>query len=324
MSTILVTGASGFIGRHTTLKLVAAGHRVVALCRSDEAARAVVERLPEDLRHGVETRRGDVTQAATIEAALAGTDAILHLVAISRDFSGGKDLRRVNLDGTRNVIAAARAAGVRRLVHQSALGIVDDPDLAYASSKAKAERLVAESALDWTITKPSLVWGPGDGFFNVIARLGRLSPLVVPIPAGARSRFQPIWIRDVARILTTAFADPGTIGRSFELGGPRDWTYPDMVREVLRALNARRALVPVPMPLIRVVARSSELLRLPFPVSSDQLRQLRLDNVTSLDSVPAVFGFAPRDMADNLSYVRRSAREQDQRPMVADDELAAA
>jgi uncharacterized protein YbjT (DUF2867 family) len=120
-----------------------------------------------------------------------------------------------------------KAAGVRRLVHVGAMGVVDDPSLHYASSKAKAEALVAASGLEWTILKPSLQFGQGDGFFNIIADLARLSPGVIPVPGSGDSRFQPIHVGDVAKVAVAAFADPTTAGGAFELGGalldlPRD------------------------------------------------------------------------------------------------------
>jgi uncharacterized protein YbjT (DUF2867 family) len=311
MSTILVTGASGFVGRHTIPHLLDAGHRVVALVRSERAVADVRRRLNRADNEQTETRVGDVTRRETLPPALAGTDAVLHLAAIPRDFSAGAELRLVNTEGTRNLLVAAREAAVRRFVHQGALGIEDDPRLKYASSKVKAERLVADSGLDWTITKPSLIWGPGDGFFNLIADLARVSPLVLPIPAGARSRFQPIGIDDVARCISACFADGAQFGRSLEFGGPRYWTYPEMVREVLRALGAHRVLLPMPVPLIRLVAGGAELLRLPFPVATDQLAQLDLDNITGLDSVERTFGFQPADMGGRLGYLRLGRDEQE-------------
>ena len=188
----------------------------------------------------VEIRIGDVTRPDTLAPALAGVDAVVHLVAIPRDFNGGADLRLVNTEGTRAVVAAMRAAGVRRLVHMGAMGVEDDPTLHYASSKAKAEALVRESGLDWTILKPSLQFGEGDGFFNIIAGLVRLSPgrrpgpgrRLGPLPAdprrrrrgGRRSGRSPTRRRSAA---------------SFELGGPRYWTYREITREVLS--RARQA-----------------------------------------------------------------------------------
>jgi NADH dehydrogenase len=311
MATILVTGASGFVGSHIVPALLDAGHRVVALVRSPDAADRVLRRLTPQQADGLETRQGDVTRRDTLPGALGGVDTVLHLVAIPRDFSGGAELRLVNTEGTRNVVAAMREAGVRRLVHQGALGVTDDPNLHYASSKAKAEALVADSGLDWTILKPSILWGERDGFFNVIADLVRISPGLLPIPAGATSRYQPMWIGDLARIATRVVDDPATVARTYELGGPERLTYREMTEEVLRGMRSRRAILPMPQPLIRLVARSSELVRLPFPVASDQLRQLAFDNVTAPDSVERSFGFAPRPMAGGLDYLRRKRREQE-------------
>jgi len=310
VSSILVTGASGFVGGHVVPALLGAGHSVVALVRSRSAGETVLGRLPAADRANVELRTGDITRPPTLGPALAGVDAVVHLVAIPRDFSGGAEMRLVNTEGTRSVVLAMRQEGVGRLIHMGALGVVDDPSLHYASSKAKAEALVAESGLDWTIVKPSLQFGPGDGFFNIIARLVRLSPGIVPVPGDGSSRFQPIHAGDVARVVIAALADGTTIGETFELGGPRYWTYREITEEVLTALRKRRAVVPMPVALIRLVAGAAELIRLPFPVATDQLRQLRLDNIGQLDLVKSRFGFEPRTMAGALGYLTTQRRDQ--------------
>ena len=190
------------------------------------------------------------------------------------------------------------------------MGVEDDPTLHYASSKAKAEALVAASGLDWTILKPSLQFGQGDGFFNIIADLARLSPGVIPVPGDGQSRFQPIHGGDVAKVIVAAFADPSTVGGAFELGGPRYWTYREITREVLSAMDKRRVILPMPVPLIRLVAGSAEFLHIPFPVATDQLRQLRLDNIGPLDVIEPRFGFAPRPMEGALGYLRAKPRDQ--------------
>ncbi len=310
MSTILVTGASGFVGRHAVPALLAAGHQVVAMVRTPTAGEAVLGRLPAGRRVAIETRIGDVTQAETLPAVMAGIDAVLHLVAIPRDFDGGARLRHVNLDGTRAIIAAMQVAGVRRLIHMGAMGVVDDPNLHYASSKAKAEGLVRDSGLDWTILKPSLQFGEGDGFFNIVAGLVRTSPGFVPVPGDGNARFQPIHVDDVAEVVIRSLADPTTIAGAFELGGPRYWTYREITREVLAALGKRRLIVPVPVPLIGLVAGTAERLRIAFPVATDQLRQLRYDNIGPLDVIPTRFGFEPRTMEGALGYLRLKPRDQ--------------
>ncbi len=180
MSTIVVTGANGFVGSHMIPALIGAGHRVIAVVRDDDAGALVLRRLPADDRAAVEVRRGDVTKADTLAATMSGADAVLHLAAIPRDWDGGATLRLVNTEGTRNVLSAATGAGVRRFVHLGALGVKDEPDLHYGSSKVKAMNLVRESGLDWTILSPSLLFGPRDGFFNILADLVRMSPGIVP------------------------------------------------------------------------------------------------------------------------------------------------
>jgi uncharacterized protein YbjT (DUF2867 family) len=310
MSTVLVTGASGFVGSYAVPALLAADHRVVALVRSPDAGRVVLDRLPEADRARVELRTGDVTRPDTLPAALAGVDAVVHLVAIARDRRGGEELRLVNTEGTRTVVAAMRTAGVRRLVHMGAMGVSDDPQLHYASSKARAEALVAASDLDWTILKPSLLFGPGDGFFNIVADLVRMSPGIVPVPGDGKSRFQPISVVDLATVIARCLADDATIGARLELGGPRYWTYREITAEVLAALGKRRAIVPMPVVLIRLVAGTSEAIGLPFPVATDQLRQLKLDNIGALDVIGPRFGFEPRPMEGALGYLTAKARDQ--------------
>jgi uncharacterized protein YbjT (DUF2867 family) len=314
MSTILVTGASGFVGSHLVPVLLAAGHQVVALVRTPTAGETVVGRLPLARRADIEIRIGDVTRPDSLAPAMAGVDTVVHLAAIPRDFRGGADLRLVNTEGTRAVVAAMWKAGARRLVHMGAMGVADDPQLHYASSKAKADAIVRDSGLDWTILKPSLQFGEGDGFFNIIASLVRLSPGVVPVPGDGSARFQPIHSGDVAAVTVRVLADPTTIGEVFELGGPRYWTYREITREVLTALGKRRAILPMPVVLIRLVAGTAELAHIPFPVATDQLRQLRLDNIGPLGLIQTRFGFEPRPMEGALGYLRAKPRDQAVQP----------
>jgi NADH dehydrogenase len=315
MSTILVTGASGFVGSHLLPALIDAGHRVVGMTRNRASAERIKRRLTPAQRAQADTRLGDVTIPATFGPAIVGTDAIVHLAAIPRDYDGGASLRLVNTEGTRNVVAAARQAGIRRFVHQSALGTEDDPALHYASSKARAEAIVEDSGLDWTILRPSLLWGERDGFFNIVAGLVRYAPGIVPVPGRGTARFQPLWIGDLARIVVAALADPDqTVERAFDLGGPRYWTYREITRAVMQAMGRPGIIVPMPVPLISLVAGAAERVRLPFPAATDQLRQLRLDNIGPLDAVAANFGFEPTDMAGRLGYLRRRLHDQEPAP----------
>lgn len=317
MATILLTGASGFVGSHTLPALIDAGHHVRALVRTDAATAKVLARLTPRQQAGVSFAKGDVTEADTLPAAVRGTDVVVHLVAIARDWSGGKDLERINTGGTTNVLAAMQAEGIKRLIHLGAMGVKDDPNLHYSRSKARAEAAVAASGLEWTTLKPSLMWGERDGFFNVIASLVRTAPGVVPIPAGQRSRFQPLDVDDLARVIVQAVERPETTGHAFDLGGPEFWTYEQMVREVLTAMGARRAVLPMPLSLIKMVARTAEAIHLPFPVASDQLRQLASDNASELDVVQRDWAFTPRSMAGNLGYLKAKPPAQEPVPTPA-------
>ncbi|MGI9096188.1 MAG: complex I NDUFA9 subunit family protein [Candidatus Limnocylindrus sp.] len=310
MAKVLLTGASGFVGSHVLPALLDAGHEVVALCRSEKVGARVQARIERGVDR-LQVRVGDIGNVDSIAAAATGCDAIVHLVAIPRDWSGGRDLDRVNHLGTANVVAAAQRAGVRRFVHLGALGVEERAGLNYASSKARGERVVRESGLDYTIIKPSLIWGERDGFFNIVAALVRLPAPLVPVPGNGKSRFQPVWAGDVARAIVTVLADAkGSVGRAYELGGPRYWTYAEITREVARALNKRRLIIPMPVPLIGLVAGVSEAIRLPFPVATDQLRQLALDNIGALDAVERELGFVPVDMAGRLGYLQRKISRQ--------------
>ena len=311
MSTVLVTGANGFVGSHLVPALADAGHHVLALVRDDDGAALVQRRLTAGQRASVEMRRGDVTKPDSLPDALAGADAVLHLAAVPRDWDGGATLRLVNTEGTRNILVAAAAAGIRRFVHLGALGVIDDPTLHYGSSKAKAMALVRESGLDWTILSPSLLFGPRDGFFNILAGLVRMSPGIVPITGKGDARFQPLAIADLAKAAVLTLGDDATIGREYLLGGPRYWTYREIVEEVLRGMDKRRLLVPMPVAVIRLVAGASETIRLPFPVATDQLRQLKYDNTGPVDGVRTGFGFEPQPMEGALTYLRRKVKDQE-------------
>jgi NADH dehydrogenase len=275
---VLVTGATGFIGPHV----------VHALRSRDVAVRALVRdpaRAGRLAAWGVELVRGDVTDPSSLRAAAEGADAVIHLVAII--VGRPADFERVMAQGTRDLVAAAQEAGVRRFVLASALGLDERSKDAvpYFRAKWAMERAVEESGLDHVIFRPSFVFGRDGGVLPTFVRLARFAP-VTPIVGPGTQRLQPIWVDDVAEYYTRALDQPGVANRMFEIGGPDAPTWNEFWERLKRVLGTRRPSLHVPFGLMRVQATLTE--RLPgAPVTRDQLTMLQLgDNVvTSPDAV---------------------------------------
>lgn len=290
---IAVIGATGFVGSHLVPHLVDQGHTVVAVSRTGR-------RLPT-WTDAVTAHAADVELGTGLATAAALADAVVHLVAIPRE-TGGRRFEEVNVAGTRRVVEAARAAGVRRFVHLSVLGVTDDPRLRYLSSKWRAEQIVRESDLDWVVLRPSLLFGQGDGFFNLVkTTLTWWSPGIVAIPGDGQARFQPLSVDDMAVAVERSAAEPDRSRSLLELGGPDYWTYRRIVDEVMRVTGRRRLPINVPVPLISALTAVTDRILPIFPVSHDQIGSLSRQNYTDLDAFVRAFGVAPRHM--DLSYL---------------------
>jgi NADH dehydrogenase len=279
--TVLVTGGTGFVGPHVVHALRARETPVRALVR--DPARAT--RLAA---WGVELAAGDVTDPASLRAACEGVDAVVHLVAIIK--GRPQDFGRVMSEGTRNVVVAAREAGVRRFVLASALGLDERSKDAvpYFAAKWEMERAVQESALEHVILRPSFVFGRDGGVLPTFIRLARFAP-VTPIIGGGRQRLQPIWIEDLAEYYALAVDEQAAANRTFELGGPDAVSWNEFWERLKRVLGVRRPSVHVPFGAMRLQATLTE--RLPgAPVTRDQLTMLELgDNVVTDPSAVETF-----------------------------------
>jgi NADH dehydrogenase len=237
---------------------------------------------------GVELAVGDVTDPASLSAACDGVDVVVHLVAIIR--GRPRDFERVMAEGTRNVVAAARAAGVRRFVLASALGVDEQTKDAvpYFAAKWEMEGAVRESGLEHVIFRPSFVFGRDGGVLPTFIRLARFAP-VTPIIGPGTQRLQPIWVEDLAQYYALAVSEQATTNRMFELGGPEAVTWNEFWERLKRVLGVRRPSLHVPFGAMRVQAALTE--RLPgAPVTRDQLTMLALgDNVVTDPSAVETF-----------------------------------
>ena len=278
---VLVTGASGFIGTRVAERLESDGHEVVPFSR----------------RTG-----GDVTDPASLAGAAQGADAIVHLVAILD--GSPEQLEAVNAQGPANAVTAAKAAGVRRFLHMSALGVTQEhaPLTGYWGSKWKGVGAVTSSDLDWTVFEPSFVFARSGGAFAEFERLVRM-PLT-PVIGDGRYRHQPVWAGDVAAAFSRALERPETIGKRYQLGGPQAFAFDDLLDEIARDTGRRpHPKVHLPAGLMRLQARLI-LRHLPPPlrVTPDQITMLLAGTECDVGPMRSELGIDPASMAE--AYTR--------------------
>ncbi len=270
---VTVFGGSGFIGRYLVQRLARHGWIVrVAVRRPDRAlflkpmgAVGQITPVAASLRH-----------EGSVAAAVAGADAVVNLVGVLHG-RGANSFAAIHVEGAARVAQAARAAGAKTFVQMSALGADPDSPAEYGRSKAAGEREVREVFAAASVARPSIVFGPEDDFFNRFAAMARLSP-ALPLIGGGRMRFQPIYVGDVADAAAAALENPGFAGQTFELAGPRIYTFKELMELLLAAIGRRRLLLPVPFPVATIQAAILGLLPHP-PLTLDQLRLLKTDNV---------------------------------------------
>ena len=275
---VLVVGGTGFIGTALCAELKRRGHDVTALSRNPGGG---------DLPGGVNKAMGDVTQYGTISGAFEGMDAVYNLVALSPLFkpSGGDRMHdRIHRQGTEHVVRAAEEHGVDRLVQMSALGADPDGTTAYIRSKGRAEGIVTDSGLEYTIFRPSVVFGDGGEFVSFTKLLA--PPYVSALPGGGRTRFQPIWVGDLVPMLADAIDAEAHVGETYEIGGPDKLTLAEIARLIHRSDGRSTTVVPVPMALARIGLSVGDLIP-GFPMGTDQYRSLQFDNVTDDNDVGA-------------------------------------
>lgn len=286
---VAVTGATGFVGSRVVERLLRRDHEVRILTRNPERAGWLRDR-------GVEVVAGGVESQSPLRALVAGAGAVVHLVGIIVEVAG-QTFERVHVSGTRNVLGAAREAGVPRLVHMSALGARPDREAtAYHRTKAAAEELVRTSGVSHAILRPSLIAGQGSPPLRMMVDMLRLSP-VVPVIGDGKYQMQPVAIEDVAEVFAVAVEKPDIRG-TFDVAGLDALTYHEMLDLFERALGVKRRRVPVPVGMVRFAAYAGMALPNLNPITPDQLTMLIEGNTTTNNAIESTFGVAPRRFAD--------------------------
>lgn len=273
---VTVFGGSGFIGNQVVRALAKQGLRVRIAVRQPNLAYKAP--MMGDVGQ-IDIFQANVRNEASVARALDGAQGCVNLTGVLYE-AGRQKFASIHTQGARNVAAAARAAGVTRLVHMSALGADAASTSKYARSKAEGEAAVREAFPDAVIVRPSIVFGPDDSFFNKFGSMAAMAP-ALPLVGGGKTRFQPVYVGDVARAIAKAVTDPACAGRTYELGGPATYTFRELLELVLAETQRRRALIPLPWPVASAIGSAGNLVAgiIPPPLTSDQVELLKTDNV---------------------------------------------
>jgi uncharacterized protein YbjT (DUF2867 family) len=274
MTTNLVTvfGGSGFLGRHTVRALARAGWRIKVATRHPNRAFFL---RPLGTVGQIDFVKCDVADSESVARAVMGSKVVINLTGIL--FQKGQTFEDVQADGAGHIANAAAAAGVSALVHVSAIGADKDSHAHYAVTKAEGELAVRQAFPNAVILRPSLIFGPEDGFFNKFAAMARVFP-GLPLIGGGHTRFQPVFVGDVAQAILEALSRQD--GRTYELGGPTIYTFKELMQLILRETDRKRLLVPLPFIIATLKAMFLQLLPNPL-LTVDQVQLLKKDNVVS-------------------------------------------
>lgn len=274
---IFLTGATGFVGSYLVPEFIRAGHRLACLIRHGSHG-GDFQRDEERKRleaQGCDLVEGDIFQADS--RWLSNCEAVVHLVGIIVE-RGSLTFERAHVEATRNLLEASKKAGVKRFLHMSALGVSPTALSRYHQTKWKAEEAVRQSGLAYTIFRPSVIIGAGDGFTNLIYDLLH-KPIFTPLAGGGQNRLQPIAAKDVARVFAQALTDAQLINKTVELGGPKSYTFEEMVDRVASALGRKRAKLKIPLFAMKPLAWAMQTFQKEPELTLDQLKMMQSDNV---------------------------------------------
>jgi NADH dehydrogenase len=293
---ILITGASGFVGRHLTRSLSQAGEPIKCLVRSRSAA-ANLEPL------GVQCVVGDLTRPASLVAAVRDTRAVVHLAATMESHDAAT-FDAVNVKGTEHLVEQCRAAGVRRLIHVSSLDATLNVN-AYGRSKRDAEETVRGSALAWTILRPGPIYGADDQVICPLANLIRRLPLV-PVIGSGRQQLQLVFVDDVVAAIASALATDQSVGKIYHVAGRDAVTLEELMKLVEEHLHTKRRHVRLPVGMLKLGASIAECLMRSPPLTRDRLRGLCVDRVCEVEDTMRDLDWHPRDLQAGLVAALRA------------------
>ncbi|MBO6784426.1 MAG: complex I NDUFA9 subunit family protein [Alphaproteobacteria bacterium] len=305
---VTVFGGSGFLGRYVVERLADRDAVVRVGVRDPEAAKHL---KPLGQVGQVNPVACDIRDEAAVRAAVDGADAVINLVGILAE-RGRQTFKALHVDAPATIARAAADAGCKAMVQVSAIGASRTALSEYSRSKAAGEEAVREAFPDATIVRPSVIFGPEDGFFNLFGGLARVAP-ALPLYGGGETRFQPVYVADVADAIVAALADPGAAGKIYEVGGPRVYTFAELMELLLEEIRRDRLLVPLPFfagdilaGLLEIPPKLVRFLPNP-PVTRDSMKSLREDNVVADDALTlADLGISPTAVESILpTYVHR-------------------
>ena len=277
-ATIAIFGASGFLGRHIVQALAARGYRVRAAVRRPNEAMFL---RPMGAVGQIEPFQANIRDDASVKSAIRGADAVINLVGILAE-SGKQTFEAVQAEGAARVARLAKQAGISVFVQMSALGADPESASAYARTKAEGEAAVREALPEAVILRPSIVFGPGDDFFNRFAAMTLLSP-ALPLIGGGKTKLQPVYVKDVAEAVARLLERSDAAGKTYELGGPDVHSFKELMQLTLDEIGRKRILLPLPFALASFIGWFTQLLP-GAPLTVDQVRLLRHDNVVSEDA----------------------------------------